>query len=164
MEKIMNANIWMYLCIILGISSALVGGVFQAFSDFVMRGLARCDSAAGIQAMQYINKTVFTSVFLYTFLALMPASIVLAFLTPDMFEAGQYLVWMAAAIYSLTVFGVTIVGNVPMNEHLDRLNYSNPDSHDYWIHYVKQWTRFNHLRTLGAIAAAICYLSAAITT
>ena len=163
MEKIMNANIWMYLCIILGISSALVGGVFQAFSDFVMRGLARCDSAAGIQAMQHINKTVFKSVFLYTFLALMPASIVLAFLTPDMFEAGQYLVWMAAAIYGITVFGVTIIGNVPMNENLDRLNYSNPESHDYWIHYVKQWTRLNHIRTLGAIAAAICYLVAAAT-
>jgi len=160
----MDANIWIYLCLILGLSSALVGGVFQAFSDFVMRGLARCDSAAGIQAMQHINRSVFKSVFLYTFLALMPASIVFAFLTPIIFDTGHFLVWMAAAIYGVTVFCVTIIGNVPMNENLDRLNYSNSESHDYWIHYVKQWTRLNHIRTLGAIATAICYLSAAITT
>ena len=160
----MNTNTWIYLCLTLGLSSALVGGVFQSFSDFVMRGLARSDPAAGMQAMQHINTTVFKSVFLYTFLALVPATIVFALFTCFLFDTGHFLVWIAAAIYGLAVFGVTIVGNVPMNEKLDRLNHANPGAHTYWAHYIQHWTRLNHIRTFGAAAAATCYLVAAITS
>ena len=40
-----------YACLFLGLSSALVGGVFQAFSDFVMRGLMLAQPAGGIDSM-----------------------------------------------------------------------------------------------------------------
>lgn len=159
----MNTTILRYLCLTLGLLSALVGGVFQAFSDFVMRGLALSEPAVGMQAMQRINRTVFKSVFLYVFLALAPASIVFALFThPIVGGAGQALVLIAAVIYCLTVFGVTVAGNVPMNEKLDLLAHTDQQAQAYWARYVKIWTRWNHIRTIGAAAAASCYLLAAI--
>ena len=41
------------------IAYALISGVFLAFSDFIMRALARTPDIGGIRAMQVINREVF---------------------------------------------------------------------------------------------------------
>ena len=46
------------------LGSALVGGIFFAFSSFVMKALARVPSAEGIGAMQSINVVVLNPSFL----------------------------------------------------------------------------------------------------
>jgi len=56
----------------LALLSAIVGGVLQSFSDFVMRGLGRADGDAGMLAMQQINVTVLCSLFLTRFFLLLP--------------------------------------------------------------------------------------------
>jgi len=38
---------------------ALVGGVFLAFSDFIMRSLSLTSGVGGVEAMQVINREVF---------------------------------------------------------------------------------------------------------
>lgn len=54
------------------IASALVAGVFFAFSVFVMRALASMAAARGILAMQRINVTVIHPLFLGVFLGAAP--------------------------------------------------------------------------------------------
>ena len=53
----------LYLSLFLAIWSAVIGGVFSAFSEFIMRGLLRGEPAGGIEAMQHINRTVLRSQF-----------------------------------------------------------------------------------------------------
>ncbi len=50
------------------LGSALVGGIFFAFSSFVMKALARVSSAEGIGAMQSINVVVLNPSFLGAFM------------------------------------------------------------------------------------------------
>ena len=50
------------------LGSALVGGVFFAFSSFVMKALARMPSSEGIAAMQSINVVVINPAFLGAFI------------------------------------------------------------------------------------------------
>lgn len=70
-------SIWfIVLSLVTVVAYALVGGVFLAFSDFIMRSLAR--SAGGAGAMQTINREVFRWVFMTLFLGLAPISIGLA--------------------------------------------------------------------------------------
>ena len=68
----MTTHLFVYACLTIGLFTALVGGVFQAFSDFVMAGLIRAAPAGGIDSMQQINRTVFRSAFLAITLALAP--------------------------------------------------------------------------------------------
>lgn len=153
----------LYVFLGLGLASALVGGVFQSFSDFVMAGLARAVPAGGIESMQQLNRTVFRSVFLTTFLALTPISFGFAvFAWWSLTGLAQSLIIAAAVIYIPTVFLVTVAGNVPMNERLDKLDPLSGDAAAYWPTYVRVWTRWNTIRTLGSIATAICYLLAAV--
>ena len=65
------------------LGSALVGGVFFAFSSFVMKALARVPSSQGIAAMQSINVVVINPSFLGAFLgtALLSVGVVVLVLT-----------------------------------------------------------------------------------
>ncbi len=49
--------------------SAITGGIFYAFSSFVMAALARIPANAGITAMQSINITVINGTFFAAFSA-----------------------------------------------------------------------------------------------
>ena len=152
-----------YACLFVGLASALVGGVFQSFSDFVMRGLVLADPPGGIESMQHINRTVFRSVFLATFLVLVPIVLGMAgYAWFNLSGAGRTLILAAALIYIVTVFLVTMLGNVPMNERLAGLAYESPEAAAYWQIYGRVWTWWNHARTFGSIATAVCFLWAAI--
>lgn len=152
----------LYICLWLGFVSAMVAGVFMSFSDFVMEGLARTKPAGGIESMQHINRTVLRSVFLTSFISLVPLTIGFAmFAAVQTVGPGRAFVIAAATIYCLAVFVVTIAGNVPMNRRLDRLNHDSVPAATYWRTYSEDWTRWNHVRTVGAAATASFFLLAA---
>ena len=153
-----------YACLGIGLSSALVAGVFLAFSDFIMRALISANPIGAIESMQEINVTVLRSVFLTTFFALVPATIGLSIVSVSNFESGaKSLVLAGTAIYLLTVILVTIFGNVPMNKKLALMPSSSPEAIYYWRHYGRGWTQLNHLRTIGAFVTAVCFLLAALS-
>ena len=152
-----------YACLFIGLNAALVGGVFQSFSDFVMRGLMQGAAASGVETMQGINRTVFRSVFLTTFFLLVPATLAMAYVAFTQFDgAAQRLIILGAIAYILLVFVVTIVGNVPMNERLAKLPANSAEAARYWEIYGQNWTRWNHIRTFGSIVTAGSFLIAVL--
>lgn len=76
---------------------------------------------------------------------------------------GQVAILIAAFIYVPSVFLMTMFGNVPMNNRLAKLDHRSNEAAIYWKTYGEQWTRLNHVRTLGSIFTAGLYLVAAIT-
>lgn len=160
----MTTNWIVYACLFLGLSSALVAGVFQAFSDFVMRGLVQAEASGGITSMQHINRTVLRSVFLVSLLALVPATLTFAiYAWVSLGGPGRTLIVTAAVIYMATVFLVTVFANVPMNERLASMAYASAEADAYWSTYSRRWTMWNHVRTLGSVATAACLLLAAVS-
>jgi uncharacterized membrane protein len=137
---------------------AALGGVFLAFSDFIMRALARTPDGAG--AMQSINREVFRVAFMALFLGMVPLSLLLdyggwvAAQDPTRFV-------VAAALYLLGCFAVTAMGNVPLNDRLAGLDAATPRGRDWWTNvYGPRWTRLNTLRTLACFGAAAVLLGA----
>lgn len=57
-----------------------------------------------------------------------------------------------AALYLVGTFGVTAAGNVPLNDALAARE--GADAVAFWPDYAARWTRWNHVRTVAAIAAA----------
>jgi len=153
-----------YMCFATGVSAILVAGVFQSFSDFVMRSLIAANPAGGIESMQNINIKVFRSVFLFMMLGLVPVSIILAGYAYQN-HSGQGLGWImtGTAIYIVFVFLVTMLGNVPMNNRLAAMHHQDEQATGYWRLYGSRWTRWNHVRMMGALISGACFLWACIT-
>lgn len=153
-----------FTCLITALINTLIGGVLLSFSDFIMRGLAATSPAAGMQAMQSINRTVLRSVFLTAFFVLMPVTVGLAAYAHHALDGWpRILIISAAIIYSMSVFCLTVLGNVPMNKHLESLTAEDDDNAKYWSFYARRWTHLNHVRTAGCLMTAATLLLAAIS-
>ncbi|MDY6943273.1 MAG: anthrone oxygenase family protein [Pseudomonadota bacterium] len=138
--------------------SALIGGVFFAFSSFVMKALARVPAPQGIAAMQSINVVVINRSFLGTFMGTAALSFGLV-VTTLVFGNGASTAWFVAGAfaYILGTFLVTLWANVPLNNRLAAASPTHAESHPFWRHYVTRWTLWNHVRTLAAITAALLF-------
>lgn len=139
---------------------AFVGGVFLAFSDFIMRSLAMTGGHGGIEAMQMINKEVFRWVFMALFLGMAAVSVVIvAYSAIALTGPARTLIMLAGLIYLIGCFGVTVFFNVPMNEALAGMDMSGASTRDYWFEtYVPRWTFWNSVRTMACAASAALLL------
>jgi uncharacterized membrane protein len=137
---------------------ALVGGVFLAFSDFIMRSLSLTGGTGGVEAMQVINREVFRWVFMGLFLGMAAASLVITgYAVLALGGSAGTLIFLSGAVYLVGCFGVTIFLNVPMNEALAGMDLSSDATRDYWTGtYLPRWTLWNTVRTCA------CGLSAAL--
>ena len=139
---------------------ALLGGVFLAFSDFIMRSLALTGGHGGIEAMQAINREVFRWVFMVLFLGMAPVSLLIAgYGAFGLSGPAGTLIMMAGLVYFVGCFGVTVFFNVPMNEALAGMETSSGSTRDYWMQtYVPRWTFWNSVRTAACTVAAALLL------
>lgn len=63
--------------------------------------------------------------------------------------------WLLAGalLYLVGTVALTIAYHVPRNEGLATVDPSAPDAARRWARYLRNWTRWNHLRTATALAA-----------
>ena len=150
---------WLVLAAALGI--AVVGGVFYAFSTFVMQALRRLPPHEGIAAMQSINIAVINPLFLGLFLgtALLCVVVTIPALSRHRDPGTTYLL-AGSALSLLGTFGVTIACNVPLNNQLAPLQPNAPGAPYHWARYVSRWTAWNHVRTIAALLAAAAFILA----
>ncbi len=141
------------------LGSALVGGIFFAFSSFVMKALARVPSAEGIGAMQSINVVVLNPSFLGAFIGTTVVSLGAGGLAlADWGRPSAPFFLGGALFYVVGTFIVTVLGNVPLNDELGAISATDPAAQDVWKRYLSRWTAWNHVRTAAAMIAALLYL------
>ena len=140
------------------LGSALVGGIFFAFSSFVMKALARVPSAEGIGAMQSINVVVLNPWFLGTFMETAVVSLGAGGLALAGWGRPSAVFFLGGArFYLVGTFLVTVLGNVPLNDQLAAVSATDPAARDVWEHYLGRWTMWNHVRTAAAMVAALLF-------
>ncbi len=140
------------------LGSALVGGIFFAFSSFLMKALARVPSSEGIRAMQSINVVVLNLSFLGVFIGTAVVSLGAGGLALAGWDHPSAPFFLGGAFcYVVGTFLVTGLGNVPLNDQLAAVSATDTAAPDIWQHYLSRWTMWNHVRTAAAMAAAMLY-------
>lgn len=139
------------LALAAAIATGAIGGVFFAFSSFVMPALNRLPAPAAVAAMQAVNVTAVRAPLMLALFGTAALAVVVAVLSPDALRAA------GAAAYSLGVIGVTIAGNVPLNNRLAVLDAGSADAAAGWSGFSRPWTRLNTVRTLAALASAVLF-------
>lgn len=146
------------LALLTCLGAGIIGGVFFAFSTFVMR------ANQGVAAMQQINVVVINPLFLGSFIgtAVLAAGCIVAAFFPWS-PPRSALLLAAGLLYLVGTFFVTIAFNVPRNNRLAALGEESSKHAAFWPTYVAEWTRWNHVRTVAAIGAAVCSAGALTT-
>lgn len=140
---------------------ALVGGVFLAFSDFIMRSLSLTGGVGGVEAMQVINREVFRWVFMALFLGMAAVSLVISgYAAISLSGPAGTLILLSGLVYLVGCFGVTVVFNVPMNEALAGMDLAADATQTYWTGtYLPRWTFWNTVRTVAFGLAAMLLMT-----
>ncbi|MBX5142949.1 DUF1772 domain-containing protein [Rhizobium lentis] len=141
------------------IGSGLVAGIFFAFSTFIMSAFSRIPAEQGIAAMNSINVTIVRSPFMGLFVPTAILCLVIAVLAVIDWRGGASALMLAgAAIYVFASFLSTIIFNVPMNDALEKVSGSGAEAVALWTSYVRDWTWWNHVRTVASLLASAAFL------
>lgn len=149
------------LAVATAIGAGLNGGIFFAFSTFVMSALRRLPAPQGIAAMQEINITAVTAGFMSLFFG--TAALSIAMIVASLAEwssPATTLALVGAAVYLVGVIGTTITFNVPRNNALATVDVCDDDAPALWRRYYTSWTAGNHVRTVSCLAAATLLIAA----
>ncbi|MBX4929718.1 anthrone oxygenase family protein [Rhizobium binae] len=143
------------------IGSGLVAGIFFAFSTFIMTAFSRIPAEQGIAAMNSINVTIVRSPFMALFVPTAILCLVIAVLALINWRGGASALMLAgAALYVFASFLSTIIFNVPMNDALEKVSGSGPEAVALWSTYLRDWTWWNHVRTVASLLASLAFVRA----
>jgi uncharacterized membrane protein len=141
------------------IGCGLIAGVFFAFSTFVMPALARLQPDRGIAAMQSINITAINPLFM---LALLGTTVACLFIVISALlgwhQSGTIYLSIGSLLYLVGTMLVTMLGNVPLNYALAIVDPNSTEGTTLWSKYLTNWTFWNHVRTLAALAASETFI------
>ena len=137
---------------------ALLGGVYFAFSAFIMTALREL-GAPGIAAMNAINRVILKSWFMPLFFGTTLACAALTIIGVLRLHApGSLLLIAGGLLYVTGMFGVTMLCNVPLNNALQAVTTESRTGNAIWTDYLRRWTLWNHLRTASCLATAALFI------
>ena len=159
-------NILKPVLILTTTSTALMAGLFYAYSCSVVPGLRLLDDRGYLSAMQSINKAIQNPVFFAPFfgtLVLLPLSTYLGYDKNS--GTGFWLIVAASAFYYIGVFGVTVFGNVPLNDGLEKFDLAKASAaaiNEQRKAFERPWNGLNMIRTVSSIAALVLMVVACL--
>ncbi|MEO6548069.1 MAG: anthrone oxygenase family protein [Ferruginibacter sp.] len=136
--------------------SGLVAGLLYAYSCSVNIGLKTLTNTEYIKAMQSINIAIQNPLFFVSFMGLL---IVFPITTFQLFRQQPnsiYLFVGAMVIYFVGVFGITLFGNVPLNEQLAKFPILKSNDDEISIMrktFENPWNNFHSIRTVASIVS-----------
>lgn len=146
------------------LATGLTAGIFLTWSCSVIPGLGRLSDLQYISTMQSINRAIQNPVFFSCFFGaaiLLPVSVFRNY--AGSWTTPLICLLSAAGIYLIGVLGVTIFGNVPLNEALDlvQIDSATPEIlARERARFEGTWNRLNHVRTIAGILTFVLLLLA----
>ncbi len=143
------AYLLLWLDEIVIISFGFLGGVYFAFSFFVMQSLNKIDHKEAIKAMNSINLVILKSPFMILFFFSSFVALVLFLESLFVYEILSSR-GFASLVFLAGMFLCTAIKNVPLNDKLASFNDSlSPEIE--WNYYYKNWTMWNHVSTVSCL-------------
>lgn len=146
--------------------TALVAGLFFAWSVSITLGLLRVSDSQYVSVMQSTNRAIQNPIFFAAFFGAQIFLIVSLFFFYS--QANRFWLLLAAAvIYTIGVMGVTIFGNVPMNNSLDAFDLQSASQEEISTtrkNYEGRWNALNNVRTVSSTVAIILVIIACLNS
>ena len=146
---------------VLIVLTGLSAGLCFTWSNAITPGIGRLDDLGYLRSFQQMNRRILNSLFFVVFFG--PS--VLGLISFYWFKGSPAtLIWMlvlAIATYFFGVVLVTIFGNVPLNEMLDKVDLnmaSNTELGQLRESFELKWNRLHLIRTISSIISFLLLL------
>jgi len=140
--------------------TGLVAGLFYSYACSVTGALGRLSNREYIMAFQSINQAILNAWFFASFmgsLIALPLTTWLSYRT----DASFWWLLSATFLYVVGVFGVTIFGNIPLNNMLEHFNINTASPQELLSlreRFEHPWNKLNLIRTIAAVISFVLAL------
>ena len=129
--------------------TGLMAGIFFTWSNAVKPGLGKLSDIEYLRALQSMNRVILNNAFKLIFLgAIITVALVPVFYFNLYPKNIFWLFILTLIIYWVGVFGVTISGNIPLNEILDKTNLESISQEEIKALRTRievKWNNFNFI-------------------
>lgn len=136
--------------------TGLSAGLCFTWSNAITPGIGRLDDLGYLSAFQQMNRTIINPLFILVFFGPFFLGLINLYGFRNASSSIIWLLILATAIYFLGVILITIFGNVPLNEILDKadLNSASPkDLKTLRDTFEVKWNRLHLMRTISAVVS-----------
>ncbi|WP_340201543.1 DUF1772 domain-containing protein [Ascidiimonas sp. W6] len=147
-----------FIVLMLGILfTGLTAGLCFTWSNAVTPGIGRLDNLTFLKSFQSMNRVIINGSFIVVFFG----PVLLLFFNSYLFKSNGTSFWLfliAAILFFIGIGLVTIFGNVPLNEVLDKSNLeklSKIELQELRNKFENPWNRWHSIRTLSSFSAFV---------
>ena len=134
--------------------TGLMAGLFFTWSVSVTPGIGKLPDKEYLASFQAMNRAIINPLFLICFLG---TAILLPVCTFRQYDQSLpvpfWLLLSASSLYLIFIIGITFVGNIPLNNRLERLDLSSATSEQMAVfraRFENRWNTLNNIRTLAS--------------
>ena len=138
--------------------TGLSAGFFYAWQVSVIPGTLKINNVNYLETMQSINREILNPRFFLIFFGPIIMLAAGSFFSYSSHKIVFVLMMIATLTYLFGTFGITVTGNVPLNEQLDAMNLADMSMEklaEYRAEYEIKWNKFHTRRTLFSVLSFI---------
>jgi len=139
--------------------TGLMTGIFFTWSNAVKPGIGKLSDLEYLRALKSMNRAILNNTFKIIFLGAIISVVLLPVLYFNLYSQNVFWLFLfALIIYSIGVFGVTLIGNIPLNELLDKTKLESISLEEIKSLRRTIEIRWNNLNLIRCISSAITFL------
>ena len=160
--EISMSNLTLFMATLL---VGLVAGLCFTWGNAVTPGIGQLDNLGYLRSFQKMNRSIENPLFFAVFVGSLLIGICAVFTNQGLSPTHFRLVLTAILFYFFGVILVTILGNIPLNELLDKTDLSISSSSELRAlrqRFEKSWNRFHTIRVWSATISFMLLIIASI--
>lgn len=145
--------------------TGLSAGLCFTWTNAVTPGIGRLNDLRFLMSFQQMNRAILNPVFFIVFFGPLFLSLINLYVFRNASGSLIWLLTIATALYFFGVIIITVFGNVPLNEMLDKTNLSVASIEELKNlreNFEVKWNRLHLIRTLSAILSFLLLIMSLI--
>ena len=141
--------------------TGLTAGLCFTWNNAVTPGVGQLVDMGYLRSFQEMNRAIINPIFLIVFFGPFFLHIANIFLFKTSSGTLLWLVMVSAALYIIGLVAVTIFGNVPLNELLDKTDLMQASVEELKLlrdKFEVKWNRFHLIRTVSSVLSFLFLL------
>ena len=135
--------------------TGLMAGIFFTWSNAVKPGIGKLSDIEYLRAFQSMNRVILNNTFKLIFIGAVLATGLVPFFYFHLYPSNIFWLLVSAFIvYWVGAFGITVFGNIPLNEILDKTTLetlSLEELKSLRTSIELRWNNLNLLRTISSL-------------
>lgn len=144
--------------IALTILTGLSAGLCFTWSNTITSGIGHLENYQYLTAFQELNRTILNPTFFCVFFGPLAIGLINIYVFKTTSNSFIWLLILATSIYFFGVILVTVFGNVPLNQILDKTDLISANTEDLKAlrnTFEVKWNRLHLIRTFSSITSFI---------